>query len=519
MMLRKLRKSVSFAFCAFIVIVTLAVTVPALGVFAAPSISLSPAAGVSGTTVTVSGSSFSSYTGDRLSIYFDDTEVTPNGIAVSAGDILQATFLVPDYTKSGIHVVSIKGGTGTILAESQFYVFPPEIVLDRWSGTVGTTIKASCKGFHAGKEVSIQYYSANVPDVLVSGTANDIGECTMQFSIPVSTSGSHEILAQNELGDYAQTDIEIIPSLSINPAVAAVGDKVNISGAGFTGNSEVDVTLRESKVAFATVSERGSFGATFYVPVIKAGTYSIEIEDSSKNVKWIDFTVDTKMTVSAQSGEVGLKLMIDGTGFESWGIVTAKYDDKKMAEVIADINGTFSIYFNVPASVAGAHNITISDGINTKQTVFIVESVPPPVPQILIPKPDSVVAAEAFFDWESVYDPSEPVSYTLQVARTPDFQQPILEKDGLSVSQYTLSQEEALRPSRRSTYYYWRVRAIDSASNMGDWSDPVAFQVEPSNTLPVWAEITLIGIGFLLVIILGFRIRKGIKLPVIEKRA
>ena len=141
------------------------------------------------------------------------------------------------------------------------------------------------------------------------------------------------------------------------------------------------------------------------------------------------------------------------------------------------------------------------------------------MPQILIPKPDSVVKAEAFFDWESVYDPSEPVSYTLQVARTPDFQQPILEKDGLSVSQYTLSQEEALRPSRRSTYYYWRVRAIDSASNMGDWSDPVAFQVEPSNTLPVWAEITLIGIGFLLVIILGFRIRKGTKLAVVEKKA
>ena len=518
MMLKKLKKSASLAFCACVVIVILAVTVPVNTVFAAPSISILPSSGVSGTTVKVSGASFSSYTGDRLSIYFDDTEVTPNGVAVSAGSILQTTFLVPDYIKSGIHVVSIKGVTGAILAETQFYVSKPEIVLNRWTGTVGATIKASCKGFHAGKEVSIQYFSLDVPDILTSQTANDNGECTMQFTIPVSTIGSHEILAQNEFGDYAKTDIEIIPSLSINPTVGAVGDRVDISGAGFTGNSELEVTLRGNKVAFAPVSERGSFSATFNVPVIRAGTYSIAIEDATRNIRWIDFTVDTKITISAQNGEVGLKLKVDGTGFESWGIVTIKYDDEEMVVVITDINGTFSVNFNVPVSAAGTHNVTITDGFNTKQFIFTVESEPPPVPEIFVPKLDSVVAAKVFFDWASIYDPSEPVVYTLQVARTADFQQPILEKKGLSVSQYTLSEEEALRPSRRSTHYYWRVRAIDSASNEGDWSVPVVFQVEPSNILPAWAEITLIGIGILLVIILGSRIRKGTKLPVAEKK-
>jgi hypothetical protein len=106
----------------------------------------------------------------------------------------------------------------------------------------------------------------------------------------------------------------------------------------------------------------------------------------------------------------------------------------------------------------------------------------------------------------------------LQIARTADFQQPILEKNGISTSQYTLSGEEALRPSRRFTHYYWRVRAVDSASNVGDWSEPVAFQVETSSTLPAWAEITLIGIGVLLVIILSSRIRKGIQLSVAKKK-
>ena len=147
--MQKWKKKASLVFCVFIAVVILALMVPALAVIAAPSIVISPLSGVSGTTVKVSGTSFSSYTGDRLSVYFDDTEVTPNGVTVSMGNISQ-TFLVPDYTKSGPHVVSIKETKGTILAESQFYVSPPEIVLNKWTCTVGTIVKASCKGFHAG---------------------------------------------------------------------------------------------------------------------------------------------------------------------------------------------------------------------------------------------------------------------------------------------------------------------------------------------------------------------------------
>jgi hypothetical protein len=129
-----------------------------------------------------------------------------------------------------------------------------------------------------------------------------------------------------------------------------------------------------------------------------------------------------------------------------------------------------------------------------------------------------VVSADVVFDWESVYDPSEPVSYSIQISRTADFVQPILNKQGLTSSHYELTKEEALRPSRRSTYYYWRVRATDSASNQGDWSAPIAFQVEPSNVLPLWADFALGFIGLLLVIILISRVRKGTKALDAEKK-
>jgi hypothetical protein len=122
------------------------------------------------------------------------------------------------------------------------------------------------------------------------------------------------------------------------------------------------------------------------------------------------------------------------------------------------------------------------------------------------------------FAWSSVYDPNEPVSYTLQVSQTKDFLQPILEKKELSLSEYHMTKAEALLPNRQFTNYYWRVRAADSASNVGAWSQPVAFQVQPSNTLPQWANYILIGIGVLLVIILVARIRKAAKLLKTEKK-
>jgi hypothetical protein len=199
-------------------------------------------------------------------------------------------------------------------------------------------------------------------------------------------------------------------------------------------------------------------------------------------------------------------------------MIQIKYDNDELTWVMADHDGAFTSSFNVPVSPAGGHIITVSDGFNTQYIVFSVEADAPPAPKPTTPKEDSVVSAQVVFDWESVYDPSEPVLYSLQISRTADFVQPILDKHGLALSHYELAKEDALRPSRRSTYYYWRVRATDSASNKGDWSVPIAFQVEPSNVLPVWADVALGFIGVLLVIVLIGRIRKGTKALDAEKK-
>jgi IPT/TIG domain len=506
----KLLRTIAGAFLVVLILSTLLTTTI---VHAAPAISISPSTGVSGTTVTITGSSFSSYSGDVLSVYFDDTEIVSSVSTVSSAGVFQSSLKIPDYTKSGDHNISLRGKAGTALAESKFIVPPTELILNNWGGPVGTTVKAFCKGFYAGQKVSVQYYSTENREEVATAIASDGGECTVEFNIPVSATGTHQIIAANENGDYAQADFEIVPSLNISPPNGTVGDKVDVLGSGFIGNSEVSVTLNGEKVAYAQVYERGNFDAIFNVPAIKAGTYAVEIEDASHTKRWIDFTVDSRISLSKASGEVGTKLTVTGTGFEGGAIIIFQYDTAEISWTVADDSGSFSFTFNVPASIAGAHFITVTDGFNTKQAVFSVESQPPSAPNPINPKPDAKVEAQVPFDWESVYDPSEPVLYTLQISRDDSFFNPILVKMHLSQSQYVLTPQEALRPNRRFTHYYWRVRATDAASNIGDWSDPVQFQVEPIHVLPQWAKYTLGAVGFLMVVLLINRIVRGTAKP------
>lgn len=66
-------------------------------------------------------------------------------------------------------------------------------------------------------------------------------------------------------------------------------------------------------------------------------------------------------------------------------------------------------------------------------------------------------------------------------------------------------------PNRRGTYYYWRVRAIDSAANIGEWSAPVAFRVKPVDILPVWARYILIVVQIGIIAVFTYGVWKAMK--------
>jgi len=132
-----------------------------------------------------------------------------------------------------------------------------------------------------------------------------------------------------------------------------------------------------------------------------------------------------------------------------------------------------------------------------------MESTAPPTPVPLKPEMGVRAKAEAYFDWEDVSDPSS-VTYTLQIASDADFTAIVLEKTGLTDSEYTLTKEEGLESTKEEAPYYWHVKAIDGASNESGYSGTGTFSVGFAFGMPQWALYALMGLGGFLLLLLSF---------------
>jgi hypothetical protein len=88
----------------------------------------------------------------------------------------------------------------------------------------------------------------------------------------------------------------------------------------------------------------------------------------------------------------------------------------------------------------------------------------------------------------------------------------VLEREGLQHSEYTVAKGEELESTGKKAYY-WRVKAVDGASNESEWAPPGLFYVGFSPTsMPGWVWYIFYGLGVLLLVIVGFwvwRWRRG----------
>ena len=199
--------------------------------------------------------------------------------------------------------------------------------------------------------------------------------------------------------------------------------------------------------------------------------------------------------LNEDEGSVGSSIPITGSGFNRNEIVTVNYDGTTvLSGVGTDYNGSFVTRFTVPQSHSGAHTVTVSDaGGASASTVFIVETQPPPTPQLISPTAGRTVRTGAVdFQWHGVTDVSG-VYYTLEVSSSADFATVVLTRSGIVEPSYTLSKQEALPKGG----YYWRVKAIDGAGNQGEWTSPGSFTVAPRSVW-IWIIVAIVVIGVII---------------------
>jgi len=483
------------------------VLIPSKPVLAAPLLTLSPDTGALGTSVIVTGTNFGSYVGDKLSIYFNNVEIADSPKIVPETGTLEARFEVPGNTPPGNAWVTVSGPLGSLLARAPFLVKETGIRLNIHEGTVGTVVTVTGEGFYANNTVIFYYSHDGLKEKLSTETASPVGECQSQFTIPASSAGKQKIIVESPQGQSARADFRVIPSATLSDSSGTTGDIVTVNGNGFSSGSEISVYLTTKKVAYANTNQYGSFQGTFRVPAMNSGVYDIRVQDEVGNAYKLTFVVASDINVNTTAGSVGTDLVISGSGFIASETVTVTYDDLEVATATVDSKGAFFVTFDVPTSDAGSHLLTITDGTNIREFEFTMESEPPPAP-VLVPVTDVKSNSALQLQWEDVNDASLPVSYSLQIALDEDFASIVLQKQGLTESEYTLTQGEMLKPTRKATPYYWRVKATDSAANEGEWSTTDSFNVTAGSALPTWAIIILIVFGVLVIGFLIFRLSR-----------
>ncbi len=471
-----------------------------------PNFTISKATGVPGISVTVNGTGFAA-SEPNIKITWDTADIgTP--ISADAKGSWSASFNIP-VAPAGAHNVAAYGPTTVASSINPVpFTIGPSMTTSKANGTIGTQVTVNGTGFAASEANIVVTFDGTT---VASTNADQTGVWTTSFTVPVSFGGTHAIGAKGAVtaaSSVTPMGFVTLPTISSNKTSGTANASITITGSGFAASeNNIVITYDDAPVVSGINADaNGSWTATFNLPTSSAGTHTIKANGPVTHVSSsgnASIKVASTIALSQPTGYIGMKVTVTGTGFAASSALTFWYDGNQIGTIQTktDENGNFTQDITIPKSLAGSRAIKVTDASNnTVSTNFVVESTPPLVPNPISPadgtKQGLTGNITPEFKWTTVTDPSG-VTYNLQIDTDSAFPHPILEKDGLTVAHYTLTQSEALPKGQ----YFWRVQAVDGASNTSEWSQPMTINsgVISSGMLVLFIILGIIVIVALLV--------------------
>ena len=476
-----------------------------------PSITLSIDQGAVGSSLTVAGRGFNANESNIQIVY--DSKPVQTGIEASGKGSWQSTFKVP-ASNSGQHTIDTTGTTPASEVEDKVFTVTPKIDVNPSSGWVGTVVGVYGNGFARGEtNIKVTYDGGTVKTEIAADTN---GSWQTSFSVPASSKGSHEVRAYGAItteSDYIAANFSVSPGIKLEPVsgylggAIHVGDSLWVSGVGFEANETgIKVTFDGAlNISGIIADAKGSWSDRLDIPLCSRGEHIIDASgEISKASDIVDavIIISPKIELEPASGAIGSDITVHGDGFAANQIITISYDGVKVATGTAtDTKGSFTTSFKIPKGKAGDHTVTVIDTTSSVFSVTLnVESTPPPTPNPVSPEAgsefSSIGKTAITFDWTDVEDPSG-VYYIIEISPNSNFAGTVIRKEGLTASEYILTEDEALAKGN----YYWRVKAVDEAENQSDWTTGQLFKVGGLN----WWLVLIIAVAAIVVIIIVWR--------------
>jgi hypothetical protein len=312
-----------------------------------PSIaSFTPAGGIAGTHVTITGAGFTGA-----------TVVKFNGLSVSTFTIVDdhtITATVAPGTASG--VVSVTTPAGTAASKDRFTDYRIASLTPA-KGDVGTHITLVGTGFTGTTAVAVNGTSA--ASFIVSGDTKITAVVAAGTTTgPITVATPHGTLTTS-------ASFWMIPHVaSFSPAQATAGSTVTITGSGLTGTTAVKFNTT-AVTSFTVVSD------TQITATIAAKTTSgfVSVTTPGGTAKSAQaLVVATVTSFSATRGVPGAKVTITGVGFT--GATAVKFGG---ASAVFTVVSDSKITAFVPIGAAtGPLTVATTAGLATSTTVFTV---------------------------------------------------------------------------------------------------------------------------------------------------
>jgi len=466
---------------------------PAQAVCVDWGIELSPKYGPPGTVVTVSGHDFAEHY--LVDIYYGGYggNLIASDYTDNQGNFI-ITFTIPEGCAGEYQVLArVNHDVHT------YFTVKPGLTITPQKGPVGTNVTVTGQGFAKNEDgIELRYFlTADTYEVVQRRLKADAnGSWETSFQIPDSARGEHKIDAEGAISrhfDVKDAIFRVTAELSLDKSAGIAGESVTVMGSRFAAyEKNIQVLFNgQTIVKGIRADSKGEWQATFGVPEMAGGNYTVTARGDltwAEDIVSLRFEIRPQLTLSPTEGYVGTEVTLVGQGFAASRDIVINYDGKQATTARTDDKGHFETSFSVPPSHHGEHSVTVGySADNVASAIFIMESDPPPTPQLLSPARGSRLGfwgnVTPKLEWSQVSDPSG-VRYSLQLASSADFSTGSLIASVEDLADTSYTPAEALPMGS----YYWRVKAIDGAENDSGWSAAYSFGV---GLMPRWAFIVV----------------------------
>jgi hypothetical protein len=477
----------------------------------ASNITITPASGIVGTSVHISGDGFS---GRLATIYWDELNILSK-IPISDTGELTVDLQVP-ASCGGSHTIKISDDSNwaSSTALATFTVLPG-ITIFPSTGVPSSVVMVTGNGFDCfERDIQVTWNKTVLPMLT---TANQFGVWSISFDPPEFAKGEYYIGAagrSTDASEIGEHKFIIGPFAKIQPDSGPVGTEIAVDGYGFR-TSEDGITITWDNQIYLVNFVAGSDGVLsikLKIPPSTQGHHLMGVFGSDFTprgiVPDIDFNVVPNIQLQPSTGNKGTKVTVNGTGFTKGETITFTFEGNSLnTNAVADDQGSFSTAFTAPQSATKENKVTAKGtASNSAEAIFVIDKVTPTAPTLIFPEQGATLEAfnsvgdvflgtarqllgtisfqnsrqlgfgppDVTFDWSQINTQGN-VTYTLEIDNNSNPASPVVLRKGLLDSEYTLTKADTLSVGS----YTWRVMAVDDIDNEGFWSDTGKFAVIP----------------------------------------